>query len=53
MNPNQSFLPGKQYIFTSKAMPEESFSVVNFTGTEGLSRLYEYEITLVFWQPRN
>ncbi len=36
----------KQFIFTSQALDEDTFSVVKFKGTEGISRLYEYNITL-------
>ncbi len=32
------------FSFVSKALAAHTFSVVRFTGTEGLSRLYEYEI---------
>lgn len=32
------------FSFASKALAANTFSVVRFSGTEGLSRLYEYEI---------
>ena len=38
---------GKKFSFTSTALAHDSFDVVSFTGTEGLSRLYRFDITLV------
>jgi type VI secretion system secreted protein VgrG len=39
--------PEKKFSFTSTALAHDSFDVVSFTGTEGLSRLYRFDITLV------
>ncbi len=36
-----------RFTFVSRAMPEETFSVVRFFGHEGLSRLYELTVELV------
>jgi len=47
----QANLPGKQYQFISKATSEDTFWVVNFKGSEGISQLYEYEITLMSHDP--
>ena len=35
------------FFFLSLALPEDTFSVASFTGIEGISRLYEFDITLV------
>ena len=35
------------FLFVSRAFPEETFSVVDFVGVEGLSMLYEFTIRLV------
>lgn len=35
------------YAFTSQAAPADTFAVVRFTGEEGLSRLYSFDILLV------
>ena len=43
--------PGKQYTFVSKAVPEDTFSVVSFEGVEGISQLYQFEITLFSHDP--
>jgi len=40
-----------RFTFVSQAMEEDTFEVVRFRGTEGLSRLYEFEITLVSGNP--
>ena len=37
----------KKFSFISDALPESAFGVVKFSGTEGLSRLYEFEILVV------
>ena len=37
----------RKFSFTSSALPDDSFEVVSFNGTEGLSKLYRFEITLV------
>ncbi len=36
----------RHFSFVSSAFPEDTFSVVGFRGLEGISRLYEFEITL-------
>jgi len=36
----------KDFLFFSKALPDNTFQVVNFRGFEGLSKLYQYDITL-------
>ena len=36
----------KEFTFVSDALPEDTFTVVDFTGRERLSTLYEFEITL-------
>jgi type VI secretion system secreted protein VgrG len=36
----------KEFTFVSDALPEDTFTVVDFTGREALSKLYEFEITL-------
>ena len=35
------------FLFTSKALPQETFHVVNFHGTEGLNQLFSFTINLV------
>ncbi len=42
-----SYIEERRFLFTSSVMPEDTFSVVNFKGIEGISKLYEFEITLV------
>ncbi len=42
-----AYIEERRFSFTSSALPEDTFSVVNFKGIEGISRLYEFEITLV------
>jgi len=37
----------KKFSFISGALPEDAFGVVKFTGTEGLSKPYEFEILVV------
>ena len=37
----------RRFSFVSKGLPADTFSVVSFTGTEGLSRPYEFIIDLV------
>ncbi|MBI4961329.1 MAG: type VI secretion system tip protein VgrG [Desulfovibrio sp.] len=34
------------YHFTISGLPDDSFQVVKFTGTEGLSQLYEFDVLL-------
>lgn len=41
----------KEFTFTSKALPEDTFSVVRFSGIESLSRPYEFDITLASQDP--
>jgi len=41
----------KRFTFVSKGLPEDTFSVVEFKGTEGISRLYEFDITLASDDP--
>jgi len=45
-------LEHKKYTFISKGLPEETFSVVRFKGTEGLSSCYRFEIELVSDDPK-
>jgi type VI secretion system secreted protein VgrG len=40
-----------RFLFTSQALDEETFEVVRFRGSEGVSRLYEFDITLVSEDP--
>ncbi|HUT53478.1 MAG TPA: type VI secretion system tip protein TssI/VgrG [bacterium] len=48
-----TYLEEKSFFFESKApgLGADTFVVVNFTGTEGLSRPYEMDITLMSGQP--
>ena len=41
------YLTAKKFSFSSDALPPDTFGVVGFTGTEGLSKCYTYEIMLV------
>ena len=41
----------KRFTFVSQGLPEDTFAVVEFKGTEGLSRLYEFDITLASDDP--
>lgn len=41
----------KHFSFVSKGLPEDTFTVVRFTGTEAISSPYEYDITLVSDDP--
>ncbi len=36
-----------KFVFESQAQPSDTFVVVSFTGTEGLSSLYRFEINLI------
>lgn len=45
------FLTEKRFSFVSSALAADSFGVVHFTGTEALSSLYEFDITLVTDDP--
>lgn len=40
-------LSQKMYSFHSSALPENTLSVVHFSGDEGLSRLYSFELNLL------
>lgn len=40
-----------KFSFVSQAMPADTFAVVSFTGTEGLSKLYRFDINLVSENP--
>jgi type VI secretion system secreted protein VgrG len=44
-------LTDEKYSFVSKALPEDELAVVEFSGTEALSRPYEFHITLVSGNP--
>jgi type VI secretion system secreted protein VgrG len=37
----------KKFSFTSSALPDDTFDVVSFSGSEGLSKLYRFDVTLV------
>ena len=37
----------KKFSFKSSALPGDTFEVVSFTGSESLSRLYRFDVTLV------
>jgi len=41
----------KRFSFVSGGLPEDTFSVVKFKGTEGISRLYEFDVTLASDDP--
>jgi type VI secretion system secreted protein VgrG len=41
------FLTDRKYTFVSKALPPETFAVVDLKGEEGLGRCYRFEILLV------
>lgn len=45
------FKERKEFTFVSKALPEDAFSVVSFRGTEAISRLFEFDITLASQDP--
>jgi type VI secretion system VgrG family protein len=36
----------KRFTFVSQGMPDDTFAVVEFKGIEGISKLYEFDITL-------
>ncbi len=46
-----TLLKQKKFEFISRAMPEDTFGVVNFKGSEGFSTCYQFEITLVSTDP--
>ena len=41
------YLTEKKFSFLSKALPDNTFGVVRFKGSEGLSKPYEFEVLLV------
>jgi len=41
----------KEFTFVSQAFPPDKFLVARFTGVEGVSRLYEFDITLAAEDP--
>ncbi|MEW6265989.1 MAG: type VI secretion system tip protein TssI/VgrG [Thermodesulfobacteriota bacterium] len=41
------FLTRHKFSFVSKALPADTFGVINFSGTEALSSCYRFEINLV------
>jgi type VI secretion system secreted protein VgrG len=41
------YLTARKFSFTSSGLPEDTFGVVNFTGTEGISLCYQFDVTLV------
>jgi len=41
------YLTAKKFSFHSNGLPEDTFGVIHFKGSEGISRLYEFEIMLV------
>ncbi|MBN2243177.1 MAG: type VI secretion system tip protein VgrG [Acidobacteria bacterium] len=41
----------KEFTFESKALPQDTFSVVRFRGIEAMSRPYEFDITLASRDP--
>lgn len=41
------YLSAKKFSFVSDALPSDTFAVVRFTGTEGISKLYRFEVTLI------
>lgn len=42
-----NYLTEKKFSFESKALSEDTFAVVEFSGSEGLSTLYRFDISLV------
>ncbi|PKN36403.1 MAG: type VI secretion system tip protein VgrG, partial [Deltaproteobacteria bacterium HGW-Deltaproteobacteria-20] len=42
-----NYLTNKRFSFISDALPPDTFGVVRFTGTEGISKCYAFEITLI------
>ena len=45
-----AFLTKEQFTFTSQALPETTFGVLGFEGTEGLSQCYRFNIQLISHQ---
>jgi type VI secretion system secreted protein VgrG len=44
---SMTYLTEEWFSFTSQALPEDTFAVVDFTGREGLSQCYGFEVRLV------
>ncbi|MFH1983890.1 MAG: type VI secretion system tip protein TssI/VgrG [Pseudomonadota bacterium] len=42
-----SYLSERKYSFTASALPKDTFAVIDFSGEEGLSRTYRFDIGLV------
>ena len=42
-----NYLTNKKFSFVSDALAPDAFGVVRFTGSEGISRCYTFEIELV------
>ncbi|MEN6624396.1 MAG: hypothetical protein ABFD50_22970, partial [Smithella sp.] len=40
-------IKSRKFRFVSFALKPDTFEVVKFSGSEGLSRLYQFEITIV------
>jgi len=47
-----ALLKQKKFEFVSQALPEDTFGVVNFNGSEGFSTCYQFEIMLVSDDPK-
>jgi type VI secretion system VgrG family protein len=45
------FRERKEFTFISKALPEDTFSVVKFSGIDAISKPYEFDITLSSQDP--
>jgi type VI secretion system secreted protein VgrG len=41
------YLTAKKFSFQSKALPDDTFGVVHLSGSEGISKPYEFEIMLI------
>ena len=46
-----NYLTSEKFSFHSRAVDEKTFGVVKFSGSEGLSRLYSFDIVLVAEDP--
>jgi type VI secretion system secreted protein VgrG len=44
---DMNYLTSKKFSFSSDSLPPDTFGVVKFAGTEGISQCYTFEITLV------
>ncbi len=42
-----NYFTSNKFSFRSRGLPKDTFGVINFNGTEGLSRPYEFDIMLV------